>query len=147
MTGEAELLLFLAARAELVRQVIAPTLARGDIVICDRFSDSTFAYQGYARGLAIEAVRLLNDFATGGLVPDLTVLLDLPVEIGRRRNQADADAFEREDDAFHERVRQGYLALAKSEPSRWLVLDARQGLEDLGTVVINVVSKQLRMRA
>lgn len=124
ISAEAELLLFLAARAALVRDVIAPALQQGAAVLCDRFADSTLAYQGYGRGLGLDLVRRLNEFATGGLVPDLTVLLDLPVAEGRRRTRGDDDAFQREEDAFHERVRQGYLALAKAEPSRWLVLDA-----------------------
>lgn len=130
LTAEAELLLFLAARAELVR-VIRPALDRGEIVVCDRFSDSTLAYQGYGRGLDVDEVRRLNAWATGGLVPDLTVLLDLPVDVGRKRKHAEDDAFQRERDPFHERVRQGYLTLAKSEPERWLVLDASLGVDTL----------------
>ena len=122
ISAEAELLLFLAARAELVRKVIRPALEEG-VVVCDRFADSTLAYQGYGRGLDLKAIRDLNNWATGGLSADLTVLLDLPVDAGRRRKQADDDTFTREDDAFHERVRQGYAALAAAEPARWLVID------------------------
>jgi dTMP kinase len=135
MSAEAELLLFLAARAELVRQIIRPALAEGDVVICDRFSDSTLAYQGYGRGLDIDSVRRLDEWATGGLKPDLTVLLDLPVEHGRQRKQRDEDAFQREDDAFHERVREGYLALAKAEPGRFLVLDGTKPADELAKVI------------
>ena len=124
LSVEAELLLFLAARAELVQGVIRPALADGAAVICDRFADSTLAYQGYGRGLDLALIRGLNDFATGGLAPDLTVLLDVAVKEGRARTRGDDDAFLREDDAFHDRVRRGYLELAKREPGRWLVLDA-----------------------
>ena len=132
---EAELLLFLAARAELVRSVILPALAANAIVICDRFSDSTLSYQGFGRGLDIEQLTTLNRWATGGLTPDLTVLFDLPVAVGRRRNQTEDYAFEREDDAFHERVRQGYLELARKEPERWLVLDGTQLPHELATFI------------
>jgi dTMP kinase len=135
ISPQAELLLFLAARAELVRAVIRPALAEGTIVICDRFSDSTLAYQGYGRGIDLDQVRKLNDSATGGLKPDLTVLLDLPVEAGRSRKQRDEDAFQGEDDTFHERVRQGYLALARQEPDRWLVLDATRPAEELTAAI------------
>jgi dTMP kinase len=131
MTPETELLLFLAARAELVRRVIRPALDAGGIVICDRFADSTLAYQGYGRGLDIEKLKTLNQVATGGLEPALTVLLDLPVAVGRQRKSRDEDAFQREDDAFHERVRQGYLALSKEDSKRWLVLDAMRERDEL----------------
>ena len=124
ISAEAELLLFLAARAELVRSVLQPALEAGTVVVCDRFSDSTLAYQGYGRGLDIESIRTLDRWATGGLAPDLTVLLDLPVEVGLKRKDGDDDAFAREDGGFHARVRDGYLALAAAEPSRWHRLDA-----------------------
>jgi dTMP kinase len=139
LTPEAELLLFLAARAELVRRVVHPALAEGAVVICDRFSDSTYAYQGYGRGLDLDTVRRLDRWATGGLVPDLTVLLDLPVELSRRRLGADNDAFEREDDAFHERVREGYFALASQEPTRWLVLDASLDAQTIANLIVERV--------
>lgn len=135
LAAETELLLFLAARAELVRGVIRPALAEGAVVVCDRFSDSTLAYQGYGRGLDLDAVRRLDAFATGGLRPDLTVLLDLPVEAGRERKQRDEDAFQREDDGFHQRVRRGYLALALEEPERWLVMDASRKRDQLAALV------------
>lgn len=129
ITPEAELLLFLAARAELVRLQVRPALDAGQVVICDRFSDSTLAYQGYGRGLDLAAIRPLDAFATGGLVPDLTLLLDLPLEAGPARRTGAADAIERQEAAFHERVRQGYLALAAAAPERWLVLDGRDTIE------------------
>ena len=124
LSAETELLLFLAARAELSRSVIAPALAAGSIVICDRFTDSTLAYQGYGRGQDRDFVVAANRWATGGLVPDLTLLLDLPVETGLARKTGETDAFQLEAHDFHERVRAGYLDLARAEPARWLVLDA-----------------------
>jgi dTMP kinase len=135
MGPETELLLFLAARSELTRSLIAPALAAGGTVICDRFADSTLAYQGYGRGLDVKTLTTLNDIATGGLMPVLTVLLDLPVALGRQRKSRDEDAFQREDDAFHERVRQGYLTLSRQEPQRWLVLDATRDQAELATVI------------
>ena len=123
-----EALLFMAARAELVTRVIAPALARGDVVVCDRFTDSTRAYQAFGRGLDLALIDRLNAAATKGACPDLTVLLDLPVAEGLARTGAagQADRFGREDRAFHERVRQGYRSLAAQEPERWLVVDATQ---------------------
>ena len=143
MTSEAELLLFLAARAELTRTVIQPALETGAIVICDRFADSTFAYQGYGRGLDLAALRGLNDFATGGLQPDLTVLIDLPVEVGRIRKRQDEDAFQREREEFHERVRRAYRELAHGEPARWLVLDGLLPPDDVAGAVSDRVSALL----
>jgi dTMP kinase len=139
LTPEAELLLFLAARAELVRTVIQPALEEGAVVICDRFSDSTYAYQGHGRGLDLAAIRKLDEWATSGLKPNLTVLLDLPVAAGRKRKDAAEDTFQRQDDAFHQRVRQGYLALAAQEPDRWLVLDATQEPQTLAKLVREAV--------
>ncbi len=130
MRPEAEILLFSAARAQIVGEIIRPHLARGGIVVCDRFADSTLAYQGYGRQLDLAALRQITTFATGGLTPDLTVCLDLTVLEGLRRKQsgdlAEWNRMEREQLAFHERVRQGYLALAAAEPQRWLVVDAAQ---------------------
>lgn len=123
-----ETLLFVAARAELVERVIAPAIGRGDVVVCDRFADSTVAYQSFGRGVEAEVIERLNDIATAGLRPELIVLLDLPVEEGlaRARAAGTADRFEREEVAFHERVRAGYRTLAEREPDRWLVVDASQ---------------------
>ncbi len=130
MQPQAEILLFSAARAQLVGEVIRPHLARGGVVLCDRFADSTLAYQGYGRQLDLATLRAITAFATGSLVPDLTICPDLPVAEGLRRKQggdlAEWNRMEREQRAFHERVRQGYLALAAAEPARWLVLDALQ---------------------
>jgi dTMP kinase len=120
----AELLIFGAARAQLVAEVIRPALDRGALVICDRYADSTVAYQHHGRGLALERVRAVNDAATDGLWPDLTVLLDLDPKDGFARGERGGDYLEREALAFHRRVREGFLVLAAAEPARWLVLDA-----------------------
>ena len=132
MTPEAEILLFSAARAQIVREVIRPHLDQGWIVICDRFADSTLAYQGYGHGLPLEDLRRITAFATGGLWPDLTIYLDLDVETGLQRKAATPEEWNRmeaKEVAFHQRVREGYRALAAAEPHRWLVLDASQPVE------------------
>ena len=126
-----ELLLFLAARAQLVRNVIRPALAAGKWVVCDRFSDSTFAYQGYGRGLPLDELRLMNGFACDGLSPDLTLLLDVRPEVARarmrRREEAtntSADRIEQAGDGFHDRLRAGFMELAAADPGRIKVIDA-----------------------
>jgi len=121
----AELFLFAASRAQLVAEVIRPSLGRDTMVICDRYADSTVAYQGYGRGLDLDVIQTVNTMATQGLRPDLVILLDLPVEIGlARKRSARKDRFEREELAFHHRVREGYLKMAAADPQRWLVVDA-----------------------
>ena len=127
----AELLLFLAARAQLVRSVIRPALDAGTWVVSDRFSDSTFAYQGYGRGLPLDVLRLANDFACEGLRPDLTVLLDVDAETSRARlrtreaaTNTTADRIEQAGDAFHARLRQGFLEMAAQEPNRIVTIEA-----------------------
>lgn len=128
----AEAFLFLAARAQLTTEVIRPALAQGAWVVCDRFAASTLAYQGYGRGLDVAALRLLNGIATGNLEPDLTILLDLDPEEGRRRKGPTPDDLRTgsEELAFHRRVREGYLRLAEgAPPGRWAVIDARKPLE------------------
>ena len=124
----AELFLMSAARAQLVGQVLLPALSRGGVVICDRFDDSTLAYQGYGRGLDLATLRAVNAVATRGLQPALTVLIDVPVEIGLRRKHAEVgrDAIGDEALPFHERIRAGYIALAAAEPGRWKVVDGLQ---------------------
>jgi len=124
-----EILLFLAARAQHVESLIRPALEAGKVVLCDRYGDSTLAYQGYGHNTDLQTLRALLDYSTGGLKPDLTLLLDVPVEEGMARKKTNDAEWNRLDAyamAFHERVRQGYLALAKAEPERWLVIDARQ---------------------
>jgi dTMP kinase len=130
MTPRAELLLFLASRAQNVDRVVRPHLEAGHIVLCDRFTDSSLAYQGCGRGLGRDAVALLNTFATGGLVPDLTFLLDLEPTVGLER-QSDRNRMESETLAFHERVRQGFLREAANDTTRFCVLDATQPTEAL----------------
>ena len=120
----AELLLFAADRAQHVHEVIAPALVAGKIVVCDRFADSTLAYQGFGRGLDIGVIRRLNEEASGGLEPDLTLLLDLSPEAGLTREGAQLDVTGREPVEFHQRVREGFLALARDEPERLVVIDA-----------------------
>ena len=129
--GRAELLVFAAARAQLVADVIRPALARGTIVVCDRYTDSTVAYQHHGRGIARAAVDAANEVATGGLAPALTLLLDIAPGVGLRRAGSASDYFERERLDFHERVRAGYLELARAQPQRWRVLDATRPAAEL----------------
>ncbi|MFC1993637.1 dTMP kinase [Chloroflexota bacterium] len=119
-----ELFLFLAARAELVEEVILPTLEKGIVVICDRYADSTVAYQGYGRGVDLSLIKTLNVITTRGLSPNLVVLLDMDAEKGIARKGVKKDRFEQEEIAFHHKVRQGYLKMAAAEPKKWLVIDA-----------------------
>jgi dTMP kinase len=144
-----ELFLFLAARSDHTARVIAPALEAGHVVVCDRFADSTVAYQGYGRGLDVRLLQRLNRFATKGLRPDLIFLLDLPVEEGlARQGKAgnDRDAIGRETVTFHERVRRGYRALARAESRRWAVLDARQPIDELTEEVWRRVERLLKRR-
>ena len=126
-----ELMLFEAARAQLVDKVIRPFLDQGGVVIADRFTSSTMTYQGYGRGLDHELIERLNREATGGLEPDLTVLLDLPVETALARKNSSADNFDDAPVDFHRKIRQGYVALAASDPGSWLVLDGQRAPEEL----------------
>lgn len=129
MHPHTETLLYQAARAQIVEQVIRPRLAVGEIVISDRYADSTVAYQGYGHQQDIEQVRALIHYATGGLVPDLTVLLDLEVEAGlerKRRNNSEWNRMDDQEVSFYHRVRAGYLQMVKQEPERWVVIDAGQ---------------------
>jgi len=129
-----EILLFQAARAQHVEEVIRPALAAGKIVICDRFGDSTLAYQGYGHQTDLETLKYLVNYATGGLRPDLTLLLDIPVKDGLKRKVDNASEWNRLDayaEAFHRRVRQGYLTLAEADPERWAVIDATQSKEQV----------------
>ena len=125
ISPQAELFLVAASRAQLVQDLILPSLAVGTAIICDRYAHSTLAYQGYGRGISLEDIHLVNNVATRGLLPDLVVLLDIPVEVGlARKASARRDRFEEEEVAFHERVRDGYLSMARADPQRWLVIDA-----------------------
>ena len=132
MAPLSELMLFEAARAQLVQQVIRPFLDQGGVVIADRFTSSTMAYQGYGRGLDRELIERLNREATGGLEPDLTVLLDLPVETAlARKGGGNSDTFDNAPVDFHRKIRRGYSALAASDPGGWLVLDGQRSPEEL----------------
>jgi dTMP kinase len=136
-----EALLANASRAQHVEQVVRPALAAGRTVLCDRFTDSTLAYQGYGRGLDLEALRKLCDYAAGGVRPDLVLLLDLPVEALRKRLEERAygeDRIEREDDGFHERVRSGFLELAKTSAHR--IIDATQSAQSVAETAWNFIS-------
>lgn len=139
-TAEAELLLFAAARAQLVRQVIEPALTSGAVVVADRYADSTTAYQGHGRGLPLRRVATTNALATGGRWPDLSVLLDVAPATGLARGSArDASSAERRfedaDTAFHRRVRAGFKRIARREPGRWLIVDASQPAGDVAAAV------------
>jgi dTMP kinase len=144
-----ELFLFLAARSDHTARVIAPALKKGRIVVCDRFADSTVAYQGYGRGLDPRLLQRLNRLATKGLRPDLIFLLDLPVKEGLARQGSagnDRDAIGRETAAFHERVRRGYLALAAAERRRWVILDARRPPDELAEEIWRRVERRLERK-
>ena len=146
MCGRTELLLFAASRAQLVEAVIRPSLRRGSLVVCDRFYDSTTAYQGYGRELNLEDVRRLNEFGAGGLKPDLTVLFDVPIdEVERRRRAAGAaaDRMESAPRAFFERVRNGYLALAAAEPDRIVRIDGTEAPDAVEARVWGAVTERL----
>lgn len=141
--AETELLLYLADRAEHVSRLIRPALERGAIVICDRFSDSTLAYQGYGRGLDPEMVTKMDAFARAGLIPGRTILLDLPVEEGltRARATGPADRLEQETIEFHRRVRHGFHEIAAAEPERVLRFDAREDLATLARAIADEVAR------
>jgi dTMP kinase len=146
MTAEAELLLFAASRAQLVREVIRPALARGVIVLCDRFLDSTTVYQGVARQLEAGQVGRINDFAVDGTLPDLTLLLDLDAAEGRRRASArkgPVDRMEQEQEVFYEAVRRGFLQLARDNPSRIKLIDGSANEESVGIAVAAAVGERL----
>ncbi|MGB1140213.1 MAG: dTMP kinase [Halioglobus sp.] len=154
-TGEApvstltELMLVFAARAQHIAEVIEPALARGDWVISDRFTDATYAYQGGGRGLDLAVIRQLENLVQGALRPDLTILLDVTVEIGmeRARGRGELDRIEQEDLAFFERVRSTYLELASNGGGRYRVVDASQPLEDVERDVLRIGEELLACRA
>jgi len=144
----AELLLFNVSRAQLVTEVIRPNLESGKVVISDRYADSTTAYQSYGRGLDLAMVKAVNNAAVQGLSPDLTVLLDIPVEVGlARKGDKKPDRFEQEAITFHQRVREGYLKLAADEPERWLVVDAAQSKEKIAEIIWQKVKGVLEGRS
>lgn len=148
MRPRTEILLFQASRAQLVEQVIRPCLGRGEVVVCDRYADSTLAYQGYGHRVDLDELRRVVNFATGGLKPDLTLLLDVEVEVGLKRKVAASewnrlDAYDLD---FHRRVRQGYHEMARAEPDRWVVIDAGQPPEAVQAALREVVLGRLKIR-
>jgi dTMP kinase len=150
LNERAELLLFTASRAQLMDHVILPALGRGEWVICDRFIDSTMAYQGYARGMPLETLDLINNFAINGHKPDITLLLDLDIERGFQRleeryadGKGSADRFEREARDFHSRVRNGYHKLARREPERFRVIDTDCPISEVADAIWNAVKEVL----
>jgi dTMP kinase len=133
MLPQTEILLYSASRAQLVGQIIRPHLDRGEIVLCDRYADSTLAYQGYGHGLDLQVLQVITSFATGGLKPDLTIYLDIDIEEGLRRKlvahqagEAEWNRMDQQELAFHHRVREGYLQMVAAEPERWVVIEAAQ---------------------
>jgi dTMP kinase len=145
-----ELLLFTAARAQLVSSVIRPALEAGKIVICDRYIDSSVAYQGYGRGLSIESIESINDFATAGLIPDITFIFDLSVDDAAKRagfrsndNQTKPDRMERSGDAFFERTKQGYLDIAKKSDRNIFIINANDAMNDIREQVESIVVSYL----
>jgi len=153
MLPASEALLFSAARAQIVHQVIRPHLQQGGIVLCDRYADSTLAYQGYGHGLDLDMLHTITALATGGLKPDLTVYLDIDVEEGLQRKlaahkagQTEWNRLDQQEAAFHRRVRDGYLQMAAREPDRWLVIDAAQPLEAIQAVIRESVIRKSVIR-
>lgn len=146
MHPRTEILLFLAARAQLVEEVIRPALARGQMVLCDRYADSTLAYQGYGHGVDLQTLRQLLHFATGGLQPDLTFLLDVDPLIGlrRKRKEGEWNRLDAYDESFHQRVRAGYRQLAEAEPQRWVIVDAAQPPDAVQSVLRQHILARLR---
>lgn len=155
---EAEILLFSAARAQHVRMAILPALKEGKLVLCDRFYDATIAYQGFGRGANIRFIKELNDFSSPGLKPGMTILFDLPVETGLKRamdrisllkeSSKDAvleDRFEREELEFHQRVREGYLSLAREEPERFRIIDSAAGIQTVHGQVCDLISDFIKI--
>jgi len=150
MIPATEILLFSASRAQLVAEVIKPALERGCVVLCDRYADSTFAYQGYGLGLPLDVLRTITDFATGGLRPDVVVCLDLPVEEGLRRKRVAFESGKSEwnridarELAFHQRVRDGYRELARREEGRWVIVDAARPFDAVSEEIIARVRQVL----
>jgi dTMP kinase len=145
-----EALLYSAARAQHVGQVIGPALERGEIVLSDRYAESTLAYQGYGHGLDLRLLKKITEFATRGLWPDLVIYLDLDVTVGLRRKLSDLregrgewNRMDQQDVTFHRRVREGYLKMAREDPGRWLVIDASQSVEGIREVIGNRIEALL----
>jgi dTMP kinase len=153
ISSQTELFLYLADRAQHIQEVVQPALAGGKIVLCDRFTDSTLAYQGYGRGADLRLLREMNFMAGGGIIPDLTFLLDCPVDLAlsrtarriqaQRSTESREDRFESEDVGFHERVRRGFKELARAEPERIRVLDASRSIQEVHEQIRAIVESKL----
>jgi dTMP kinase len=147
MLPRTEFLLFQSSRAQLVEQELKPRLGQGELILCDRYADSTVAYQGYGyQQLDLEQVRLIVQFATGGLKPDLTILLDIDVELGLRRKRQAGGEWNRLDDyevAFYQRVRRAYLEMARLEPERWVIIDAALPFDQVQAEIKRVILQRL----
>ena len=155
MRAETEMFLFCAARSQHVREKIIPALEQGKVVLCDRFSDATFAYQGAGRGLDQEFIRLINDYSALNLKPDLTLLFDLPVEIGlqratdrnnRLKEPSSIDRFERENIDFHRRIREGYLNILRNDPGRFRLIDANRDVNTIQEEVRRHISDFINLQ-
>lgn len=149
MTAAAELLLYSASRAQLVGELIRPALAQGQIVLCDRYADSTLAYQGYGRGLDLAALQHITQFATDGLQPDLTLFLDVDVEAGLIRRQLGGDEMnrlDREAITFHQKVRAGYFHLIKADPQRWVIINADRPVPEIQAEIREIVRDRIQQR-
>ncbi len=147
MTAAAELLLYSASRAQLVGELIRPALAQGQIVLCDRYADSTLAYQGYGRGLDLAALQQITQFVTGGLQPDLTLFLDVAVEAGLARRQLGGDEMnrlDREAVTFHQKVRAGYFQLIAANPARWVIINAERPVPVIQAEIREIVRGRIR---
>ena len=156
ISAEAELFLFMADRAQHIQEVILPALGEDRIVLCDRFADATIAYQGFGRGLDITMIEVLNRYACGELKPDLTFLLDIPVEVGlgramdrisRKKDTEREDRFESEAMDFHRRVREGYLSLARREPSRFRIIDGLKPIEDIHAEIWAEIARLIKVES
>jgi dTMP kinase len=145
LDARAEALLIAADKAQHVAEVVRPALARGDVV-CDRYVASSLVYQGYGRGIGLDELRALLDFATGGLAPDLTLLLDVPDELVEQRLGAHRDRFESESRAFHRRVRDGYRALADADPGQWTIVDGTGTVDEVSRRVLAAVDAKFGAR-
>jgi dTMP kinase len=155
MCPETEMFLFCAARSQHVREIIMPALEQNKVVLCDRFSDATFAYQGAGRGLDKEFIKLINDYSAMNLKPDLTLLFDLPVEIGLQRaigrnnlldEPSSIDRFERENVDFHRRIREGYLNILKNDPQRFRLIDANRDVNAIQEEVRRKISEFINLQ-
>lgn len=149
MSREAEILLYSASRAQHVAEIILPALQAGKIVLCDRFFDSTYAYQGYGRGLPMDALQLITRFATQNLNPDLTIYLDIAPEVGIQRRECGGEFLNRLDREaldFHKRVREGYLTLIRENPERWRKIDGAASIDEVHQSVKLVLAQELNLR-